>query len=325
MAVAYLNRNFFSANSCQADNDEPQLKQLPKSQQIRLEKAFSSSLHLKIRKLILGDISDYQSPSEADLAICRYLASYFDCNEGLIDKFFRESALYRKKWDEKRNSSGETYGQMTIQKAITSVKDLFQGNQVAKYDDQKRSFTFIPISEYIKKDFPDYKDVIGNKILVEGGSLILAGESGIGKSLIVLEWAINLAMGSSMYGGSLIVPKPRKVMILQSENSEFEVIHRLRKMSKNPAIENLFIIDEPLYGFDLLDPINYQQLIDSVIECDADVLIIDPLSSFHQCNENDNSQMRRVMESITNIARKTGAAIIIVHHFGKPSEIGLVA
>ena len=55
-------------------------------------------------------------------------------------------------------------------------------------------------------------------------------------------------------------------------------------------------------------------------ETGADVFIIDPLSSFHQRSENSNEEMRQTLDNVTAISRGTGAAAIVIHHFGKPSQ-----
>jgi len=58
---------------------------------------------------------DYPSQSEADLSLCSLLA-FWDRDEGRIDRLFRQSGLFRDKWDEYRGAS--TYGFQTIAKAL---------------------------------------------------------------------------------------------------------------------------------------------------------------------------------------------------------------
>lgn len=72
-----------------------------------------------------GDTSAYgEDDSAADLALCNLLAFYCNKNPVLIDAIFRESKLMRDKWDEPRG--GQTYGQMTISKAIEDTKEGYQ-------------------------------------------------------------------------------------------------------------------------------------------------------------------------------------------------------
>lgn len=51
------------------------------------------------RTLFSGDISAYGSASEADSALCTLLAFWCDRDFGQMDRIFRQSGLYRKKWE----------------------------------------------------------------------------------------------------------------------------------------------------------------------------------------------------------------------------------
>jgi len=84
-----------------------------------LQKAFDSKKGREIKDLYDGKYENYPSPSEADLAFCRHLAFWLENDAVAIDQVFRLSGLYRDKWDEKHHSSGDTYGQGTIKKALS--------------------------------------------------------------------------------------------------------------------------------------------------------------------------------------------------------------
>lgn len=83
-----------------------------------LAKAHSARNGATFAALWTGNTSGYASPSEADLALASLLAFWTGCNASQMDRLFRSSGLMREKWD--RKQSGSTYGQMTIQKAISS-------------------------------------------------------------------------------------------------------------------------------------------------------------------------------------------------------------
>lgn len=86
----------------------------------RLQRAFSSGNGDKIRRIYDGDISEYPSQSEADLALCSHLAFWLNRNPLMIDQAFRASGLMRPKWDERHFADGQTYGQSVVAKAIES-------------------------------------------------------------------------------------------------------------------------------------------------------------------------------------------------------------
>lgn len=92
----------------------------------------------KAKKLFEGDWKEeFGSQSEADLSLCRALADITDGDEVAIDKLFKQSKLYRDKWD-KVHVGGLTYGQSTIQKAllyyqkIQPLTDLGDAKRFAK-------------------------------------------------------------------------------------------------------------------------------------------------------------------------------------------------
>ena len=58
----------------------------------------------------------YPSQSEADLALCSTLAFWTGRNAERMDQLFRQSGLFRTKWDKRRGS--RTYGETTIATAI---------------------------------------------------------------------------------------------------------------------------------------------------------------------------------------------------------------
>ena len=71
----------------------------------------------KFRRLWQGDISGYGSHSEADLALCGLLAYWCGNDPGRVDQLFRQSGLFRPKWDSQRGN--QTYGAITIAHALS--------------------------------------------------------------------------------------------------------------------------------------------------------------------------------------------------------------
>jgi putative DNA primase/helicase len=64
-----------------------------------IEKAKRSANGAKFSALWDGDTSGYDSPSEADAALCGLLAFWTGPDEERIDRLFRQSGLYRDKWE----------------------------------------------------------------------------------------------------------------------------------------------------------------------------------------------------------------------------------
>jgi primase-polymerase (primpol)-like protein len=78
-----------------------------------------------------GDLSGNDGDhSAADLALCNSLAYWTNGDRGAIDRLYRESALYRAKWDAPHRADGATYGQMTIEKALDGLQGGYQPRKV---------------------------------------------------------------------------------------------------------------------------------------------------------------------------------------------------
>lgn len=88
-----------------------------------IEKALNAKNGDKFARLYSGDISEYGSQSEADMALCNLLAFWTCCDAEKIDAIFRTSGLMREKWD--RRQSGTTYGAITIAKAVAECGSTY--------------------------------------------------------------------------------------------------------------------------------------------------------------------------------------------------------
>lgn len=98
---------------------------IPKDDQELLDLARSARNGAKFRKLFDdGDDSDYESPSEADAALCEILAFWTGKDFGRIERLFSQSALNRDKWADRAD-----YRKWTIDFAIGKCGDVYQGKR----------------------------------------------------------------------------------------------------------------------------------------------------------------------------------------------------
>jgi hypothetical protein len=108
-----------------------------------LEKAFNASKGGRLKALYSGDFTGYPSQSEADLALCSDLAFWTGKEAARVDRLFRNSGLYREKWD--RKTGAQTYGQLTIQKAVSSTTECYKPSGNGHHSEDNFLFPdFIP-------------------------------------------------------------------------------------------------------------------------------------------------------------------------------------
>ena len=128
-------KGFHKSNSAQPESSaESTMHQLGNDDADLIEKAKFAENGKKFSCLWEGDCWNYPSPSEADLALCKMLAFWTDCNSIDIDRLVRQSGLYRAKWDKTHSAEGSTYGQVTIQKAIETTTKTYGPEQIHAID-----------------------------------------------------------------------------------------------------------------------------------------------------------------------------------------------
>jgi archaellum biogenesis ATPase FlaH len=174
-------------------------------------------------------------------------------------------------------------------------------------------------------DLPDdnHQPIISDGIMPHNSHILIAGESGVGKSLLRLELAIHLAMGWQWM--QFKIPRARTVAIFQFENSEHTEKYRIRKMLEGLGTTIEAIGDRIRYAkrderYNLTLKGDRARLLEGVKALGCEVIIFDCLSNLHNANENDNVKMREVLDILTDINAELGTACIVIHHFGKPGE-----
>jgi len=89
----------------------------------------------------------YNSQSEADLSFCSLLAFWCGRDKTQMNRIFRQSGLYREKWDRKQGAT--TYGNSTLDKAIRECRDIYEVANKTKATDKAR---FIKSKNYDLND-----------------------------------------------------------------------------------------------------------------------------------------------------------------------------
>ncbi len=99
-----------------------------------LTKAREAANGEKFDRLWRGQTSGYESHSEADMALCCLLAFWTGGNHPQMDRLFRDSGLYREKWDEVHYADGSTYGEKTLERAIQQTSEFYDPDTQPRED-----------------------------------------------------------------------------------------------------------------------------------------------------------------------------------------------
>lgn len=97
-----------------------------------LRRAMGSKSGDTIQGLLDGDTSlwtgrdsRYPSQSEADMGLCFFLGFWTGGDPERMDQLFRDSGLYREKWDRRHYGNGATYGAVNVARALLKIDDYY--------------------------------------------------------------------------------------------------------------------------------------------------------------------------------------------------------
>jgi hypothetical protein len=154
-------------------------------------------------------------------------------------------------------------------------------------------------------------------LLPAQGILFVSGEPKAGKSLLVANLALALAASGEHAG--FHVPAPKRVLICQFELPTPHFALRLATMRKaigDRADSNLFV-DTRASGHMLSSTAGLNHFLQYARSIRADVIVIDPLYSTHDQDENDTRAMAALCQALIRLRDASKAALIVVHHLKK--------
>lgn len=154
-------------------------------------------------------------------------------------------------------------------------------------------------------------------LLPAQGILFIGGEPKVGKSLLVANLALSLASGVDRIG--FPIPAPRRVLICQFELPVPQFVNRLsimRTILGKTADENL-LVDTRAQGHMLSAAQGLTHFVSAAKTASAEVIVLDPLYSTHDQDENDTRAMAALCQSLLRLRDASRAALIVVHHVRK--------
>jgi hypothetical protein len=139
----------------------------------------------------------------------------------------------------------------------------------------------------------------------------------VGKSLLVANLALALAAGADRLGFS--IPARRRVLICQFELPVPQFVSRLALMRQalGAAADQHLLVDTRASGHLLSAAPGLNHFVSAARAAAAEVLVLDPLYSTHDQDENDTRAMAALCQSLLRLRDASGAALIVLHHVRK--------
>lgn len=270
--------------------------------------------------------------SENDMALCSQIGFYTQ-KEDQVDRLFRKSSRLRDKWDEIHSAEGETYGEFTVKKAIAGLTSVygatsespatedFSEKQVdAKQSDLESKYPFTSLDELRNRPRPHW---LIEGILIVGTVGVLSGDSQSFKTFSALSMAFSVATGLDWHGrrveeGPVVYIAAEGGWTLRDRLEAWETHHG------ETVRENFYLLERPVaFGEEHI----VREFTTVVREKTPKLVIIDTLSAcFQGLKENASEDMATFVRHMKNVARETGATVVVIHHNNKSGDLrGAVA
>jgi hypothetical protein len=330
--IAEVHKRFWSnGNSPKEPGHNGHTPHLSLSDIELLTKARAAGNGSKFARLWNGDTSGHNdNDSSADLALCDMLAFWTGGDSSQIDRLFRQSKLYRPKWDKKHSGNGSTYGQMTIAKALAQTTEFYslaagqptaptvQPKSIPDGSKAETVFKRLSLAELIQR--PPKIWLIDN-LLGEQDLAMIFGDAGTGKTFATVDLIFSAILGRPFAGG-FSINRPLSVAYTASEGigglsqrfcagaNHYQIdLGRTDKLSLFLDVPQLF--DEKtitsVYTF-------VSNWLDSSWG-NLDLLIIDTLhGASWGADENQSKDAGLILRAMKYARDRLGCSVLLVHH-----------
>lgn len=165
-------------------------------------------------------------------------------------------------------------------------------------------------------------------IVQRGSNGMLIARPKTGKSFTVADLAVALASGQGWLG--FHIPKRARTALVSREDNYSLTQWRLKKIARHRKLAHtdldawLYVNAKGLSPKIMLDyPDDVAALIVDLKRYQTEFLILDVMRVLHGAEENDNTEMQKVIDVLNHIQTETGASICLIHHENKRDDVPL--
>jgi hypothetical protein len=283
-----------------------------------VKKASYTSNGERFSRLWGGDTSDYGSHSEANLALCGMLAFWTGGDATRIDALFRQSGLYRKKWNRKN------YRNRTIAEALSGKTEFYQAPKTVKLTDgtERKIEELQPeeIGKLLSGIEPEEVTWLWPQWLALGKLALVDGDPGLGKSAMTLDLAARVSAGKAFPDAAEC--ESAGVVLLSAEDGLADTIRpRLDAAGADTSriLALATVPDENGHDRLLSIPEDIPLIEKGIRRVGARLVVVDPLMAFlsGDTNSHRDQDVRRALAPLAGLAERTGASVLVVRHLNK--------
>lgn len=269
----------------------------------------------KFRRLWAGDTSDYRSPSEADLALCGMLAFWTGGDAARIDTLFRQSGLYRDKWER------EDYRDRTITEVLKGRTEFYTPQKsIALTNGHRRDSLPEEVGQLLSSVEPERVEWLWPGRLALGKIVLVDGDPGLGKSAMVLDLAARVSAGGRWPDGAAC--EAGGVVLLSAEDGLADTIRpRLDAAGADTSriLALATVPDEEGRERMLSIPEDLGLIERGIRRVGARLVVVDPLMAFlsGETNSHKDQDVRRALAPLAALAEGCGVCMVVIRHLNK--------
>lgn len=224
------------------------------------------------------------------------------------------------------------FRQRRLQRHNEQVQTLIEQGQVAEAEEAQQSFAPLTLEDeetgHVRGDAVELKRIkwLWPTWIPLGKVTVLAGNPGVGKSLITLDIAARVTKGAELPAANGVNATTGQVVIISGEDDKADtIVPRFLAAGGNPkrlhVLEGVPARDK--HGKPYLRPWTLKEIgyLRRVLEKEVRhcrLVIIDPISAFMAGTDaHKNADVRGLLLPVAKLAADTGAAILVVTHLRK--------
>jgi len=172
------------------------------------------------------------------------------------------------------------------------------------------------LEEFMAADIAKAEPLV-DPLVFRSGFSMAGGMKGTHKSFFVIQLGLHLAAGRSPFLNSAIA-QPARVLLIQQEISVGFMRERLQKINEANPIDTAgrFIpVTTTANQIRLISQKGLDQVKGWIDKFEPELLILDPISSFHDTQENDSVAQAKIRDVLNRLKAQYNMAVLITHHF----------
>jgi len=170
--------------------------------------------------------------------------------------------------------------------------------------------------EFMAADIAKAEPLVEPLVFRSGFSMV-GGMKGTHKSFFVIQLGLHLAAGRSPFLNSPI-NRAARVLLIQQEISVGFMRDRLQRINQSDPIDTAgrFIpVTTTANQIKLISQKGLDQMRGWIDKFEPELLILDPISSFHDTQENDSVAQAKIRDILNRLKAQYNMAVLISHHF----------